>query len=100
MTHPENKPEVAHGDGNTINNHVSNLRWATLKENQADRVLHGVDNRGERNGQCILTEEIVKKARELWIPYKFTVCMVAEKLGVSKRALNCALSGHTWSHIK
>jgi hypothetical protein len=53
---PSPKHEVAHNDGNKRNNHWSNLRWATRKENEADKVLHGRSNRGERNGMAKLTD--------------------------------------------
>lgn len=32
---------VAHNDGNPANNNVTNLRWATPKENSHDRFKHG-----------------------------------------------------------
>jgi endogenous inhibitor of DNA gyrase (YacG/DUF329 family) len=34
IPNPENKPEVNHIDGNTINNHFTNLEWTTRSENQ------------------------------------------------------------------
>ena len=33
IPNPENKPEIDHADGNPQNNELSNLRWATHKEN-------------------------------------------------------------------
>lgn len=45
----------AHNDGNPMNNHVSNVRWATPQENEADKVRHGTSNRGERFGRARLT---------------------------------------------
>lgn len=43
---PSTHHEVAHNDGNKLNNHYSNLRWATCAENHADKHLHGTAYKG------------------------------------------------------
>lgn len=59
---PEESHHAAHscGKGHLGCMNPRHLRWATTSENQMDRVEHGTSNRGERNGQAILTEEQVR----------------------------------------
>jgi hypothetical protein len=56
--------EGCHNDGNTLNNHINNLRWDTPKNNHADKVRHGTTNRGERCGTAKLTLEQVRAIME------------------------------------
>jgi len=55
--------EVCHGDGNTINNKYWNLRYDTRKNNQADRISYGTDQRGERNPNAFLNWIKVREIR-------------------------------------
>ena len=43
--------QAAHGDGNPLNNTLANLRWATPKENEADKRLHGTLPVGTKSAQ-------------------------------------------------
>jgi len=45
---PDESYHCCHWDGTRDNNHLSNLRWATAKENSADMVRHGTDGMGHR----------------------------------------------------
>jgi hypothetical protein len=41
--------EALHGDGDTANNRLSNLRWGTHSENQHDQVAHGKHSNAAKN---------------------------------------------------
>ena len=55
IPNPENKPQVDHIDQNKTNNHLSNLRWASIKENQHNIKQPSCNNKlGEKN-ICLTT---------------------------------------------
>lgn len=60
---PTPKHEAAHWDGDTSNNRPGNLRWATSKENHADKIRHGTTARGELQHMAKLTASKVIEIR-------------------------------------
>lgn len=55
--------EACHNDGDCQNNELSNLRWASKTENEADKNLHGTRLRGENHRRAKLTEDEVRAMR-------------------------------------
>lgn len=49
---PEGR-QIRHLDGDKTNNHATNLRWGTAKDNAADREQHGRTSRGQRHSVAI-----------------------------------------------
>lgn len=59
VPNPENKPQVFHKDGNTLNNDVSNLIWVTPKERVSLIYQMGRGNSLENNGKpCMICGEL------------------------------------------
>ena len=56
--------ECCHNDGNAYNNHLSNLRWDSPKNNSADRLLHGTQPCGEKSHLAKLTNGDVREIRQ------------------------------------
>ena len=89
---------VAHNDGTPLNKHASNLRWATLKENQADRVKHGTDIRGEKQWKARLKNKDIPVAIKMR-KGGYTVKAIAEHFGVHRETMGKMFRGESWSWL-
>lgn len=95
---PAPRMDCAHSCGNKTCCNPRHLRWATRKENEADKVLHERDNQGKRNGQALLNEkqvlEICKKldsGRER--------LDLADDYGVAEGTIICIDLGYNWNWL-
>lgn len=86
IPNPENKPTVNHVDGNITNNHISNLEWATVAEQNAHRnnVL------GYSGTKDIHTKPVVLEKDGVEYTFKQT--------SEAQRFLTC--SGKHWKRLK
>jgi hypothetical protein len=93
--------QVAHYDGNKENNEVSNLRWATHKENAADNIRLGVvqgAHRGAEHHMARLSTETVVRLRCL-VEFGSSIVDAAKAFDLHKITAYDAIVGKTWSHI-
>ena len=86
--------ECCHNDGNPQNNHWSNLRWDTPKNNHADKIKHGTTNRGEQCGTAKLTLEQVRAIRQDTRLQR----IIAAEYGVRDNTISRIKSFKRWAH--
>ena len=96
---PTSKHEAAHSDGIKLNNHFSNLRWATRKENDRDRVKHRTDPIGERNPRAKLTNRQVLEIRSLYKGEWGQIRKLARVYGMSWTAMGDICRRSNWRHV-
>ena len=94
IPNPENKPHVNHIDGNKFNNHVSNLEWATPKENQRHAAKLGLIKSGADNYQAAFTNEQVLYVRTN--PLGLNTYQLAKMFGVSVSVICAIQRGKTY----
>jgi hypothetical protein len=95
---PIDKDEVAHNDGCAWHNHWSNLRWATHAENHTDKLLHGTQLIGEKNGTARLSNEQVRKIKSL-LSVGAKQKDLAKEFNVHKGTIQAIAAGRNWSKI-
>ena len=91
---PSDGLEAAHSCGNGQIGCVNprHLRWDTKQGNALDRVEHGTENRGERNGRAKLTAGQVLQIRRS----TETQQSVADRMGISRQTVGDIRSGRRW----
>lgn len=100
---PTDRHEVAHNDGTRTNNHFTNLRWATPKENQADRRIHGTHLSGSMCPTSKVTEEIVasikaeyERGGRRYAGGSVTMQQLADTYGISIAQVSRIVNGKQW----
>ena len=84
--------ETAHNCGNRVCINPKHLRWATHRENCADKIKHGTSLTGERNGNSILTQkqvELIRASREG--PKALSL-----RYGISQQQICGIQQGYSW----
>ncbi len=85
----------AHGDGNKSNCRLSNLRWSTPRDNNADKIAHGTLLHGEGIGSSKLS---VGQAREIAARCAAgeSSRRLAAEFGLHRNSVLNIASGRTW----
>lgn len=86
---------ACHNDGNPSHNDVSNLRWDTPKNNQADRITHGTRKVGSEWCRSKLNEDQVIQIRSSAEPHT----VIARRMGVSPSAILLIRKRRNWKHL-
>jgi hypothetical protein len=95
---PTPEHQVAHADGRRKNNHYSNLRWATITENHADKQKHGTQCRGETLGNSRLKEAQVIQIRSRF-DSGVILREIADEFGICKENVRNIGNRKTWRHL-
>ena len=91
--------QVAHLDGQRLNNHVSNLAWLLPIENDAHKDLHGTRLRGSQIHSAKLVEAQVLLIRQA-LAVGIRQCVLALAYGVSDSTVSLIARAKTWRHVR
>lgn len=91
--------QAAHSCGNGHLGCVNprHLSWASVRQNNADKLNHGTQVFGEQANSAKLTESAVRRIRQL--AETTTRKELAKMFGVSRRNVDHIVTGKSWRHI-
>jgi hypothetical protein len=95
---PSDDMDAAHtcGKGHLGCCNPKHLMWKTRLENIADRVAHGTETKGERNGAAKLSAEDVREIKRAKCS---TNAHLAEQFGVGRQQISRIRSGDRWGWL-
>lgn len=86
---------VLHGDGDSTNNRISNLRYGTHVDNMDDARLHGTLTQGEKQWLAKLTADEVKFIRIT----NLSGVYLAGQYGVTPACISAIRQRKNWKHV-
>lgn len=87
--------QAAHRCGEKLCGNPRHLRWATVSENAADKILHGRHVQGEAHGNAKLSRTDVLSIRKAKGPQG----TIAEKYGIVQQTVSDIKRGRRWSWL-
>lgn len=90
--------EGSHVNGKSDDNRADNLTWEAHAENNARKITHGTEQRGERGNGARLTEVEVLRIRRECRKYGDQM-RLSRELGISVKTVHSALRGGNWAHV-
>ena len=87
--------DTCHNDGDRRNNHISNLRYDTRKNNLEDMIIHGTSLSGEKNVNAKLTADDVQFIRSC--PHSNRE--LSEHFLISRSQVERVRNGQRWGHV-
>jgi hypothetical protein len=88
--------EAAHSNGDRDDNRLTNLRWATPKENSADRIEHGTDPIGERNPAARISAIQADEIRRVYRQGGVKQVELAARFGLAQTQISRIVRCESW----
>ncbi len=92
------KMEGCHKDGNSLNNHISNLKWDTKSNNELDKRNHGTSYCGERCHYSKLKASEVILIRKL-VDHGIKQVLVGKMFKISQPVVSKIKLRENWRHL-
>lgn len=93
---------AAHIDGSRDNNHLTNLKWCSAKENMADKKKHGTLYCGQKHFYAKLTDDDVREIRRRYKKTgynKTNSTELAKEFGTKRSNIRSIVNRTSWKNI-
>lgn len=94
--------EVNHIDYNRANPRYDNLEWTSHRDNvrhSSKTGSYSSSKLGEKNGRSVMTEELVRKCRELYDTGNYTIMELSKRFNICWSTMSYCVKRKSWKHI-